>query len=288
MIIVELKGGIGNQLFQYATAKHLAIKNNSQLKVDTSRLNHASKLGDVHRGFALEALNLQAELARAEEIKQLKQPYGIFSLSQRLFKTKILRQFFIDFVPSILSAKGNLFLDGYYQSPLYFNEIRSTLLAEFTWKNDPTPVTLRYIDQITNSNSVSIHVRREDYAKDPRVLAEFGLCSLQYYTKAIDHINKHLDNPTYFIFSDDIEWVKENLPLNDNWVIVDDKAVTDIDELLLMSKCKHNIVANSSFSWWGAWLNQNPDKLVIAPTPWFNKHKYDKNLIPGTWIQLPK
>jgi hypothetical protein len=141
---------------------------------------------------------------------------------------------------------------------------------------------------ITNTNSVSIHIRRGDYVQNHRVLRENGICSLSYYKRAVAELEKTQKDIFYFIFSDDINWVKKNISLGRDTVFVSDTTLTDSEELVIMSKCKHNIIANSSFSWWAAWINQNPNKICVAPKPWFNTAKYDSNLIPKSWIQLPK
>lgn len=288
MIIVNLKGGTGNQLFQYALARHLALKNNDTLKLDIDGLARANITGDIYRPFALKAFNIVEEVASPDEVQQLKYPYGIISKAWRWFRFKILRKTNIFFDAQVLTWIGDIYLDGYWQSPLYFEEIRNILLQELTLAEPLSQAAAMYAKQIKDSHSVSLHVRRGDYINNPRVQKEFGLCTGDYYEKAIAHITAHVTNPTYFVFSDDIKWVRNNLLLGEQVVYVKDQNLTDTEELFLMSLCKHNIIANSSFSWWGAWLNQNNAKIVIAPTPWFNEQPCDKNLIPDSWIQLPK
>lgn len=288
MIIVNLKGGTGNQLFQYALARHLALKNNDTLKLDIDGLARANITGDIYRPFALKAFNIVKEVASPDEVQQLKYPYGIISKAWRWFRFKILRRTNIFFDAQVLTWIGDIYLDGYWQSPLYFEEIRNILLQELTLAEPLSQAAAMYAKQIKASNAVSLHVRRGDYIKNPRVQKEFGICTEAYYEKAITHITAQVTNPTYFVFSDDIKWVRNNLLLGEQVVYVKDQNLTDTEELFLMSLCKHNIIANSSFSWWGAWLNQNNAKIVIAPTPWFNEQPCDKNLIPNSWTQLQK
>jgi len=288
MIVINLKGGIGNQMFQYALGRKLALKNNDELKLETAGLARANEVGDIYRPFSLEAFNIDKNIASAEEVQKLKYPYGIFSKGWRYFSFKVLRRKYTLFDPAVLKWKGDLFLDGYWQSPRYFEDIRDTLLTEFSLHSPLSPTVEKYRKQIEAGTSVSVHIRREDYVKNPRVLQEFGICEASYYNKAIEHIGSTVNNPNFFVFSDDIEWVKENLPLPTSTVFVQDKNLRDVEELSLMSMCQHNIIANSSFSWWGAWLNKNNDKIVTAPTPWFNNGSYDKDLIPKTWIQIQK
>src|SRR3989344_2522071 len=288
MVIVNLKGGLGNQMFQYALGRHLAEKNNAVLKLDTTSLSKAEEIGNIYRPFDLDAFNIKNEQATPEEIRALQYPYGLISKFINNFKLKILRRTFVEFDEKILELKDNTYLDGYWQSPKYFEAIRNILIAEFTLKSPLSPSSQALQAKILESTSVALHVRHGDYVTNKRVFNENGICSVDYYKQAIDIISSKVTNPTFFVFSDDIAWVKANLPLPTETVFVSGETISAPEELYLMSVCQHNIIANSSFSWWGAWLNQNGDKTVIAPTPWFDTITYDKNLIPDSWIQLPK
>lgn len=289
MIIVNLKGGLGNQMFQYALGRTLALKNNDVLKLDTESLSQAKELGNIYRPFDLEVFTIEKNIASPEEIALLKYPHGVFSKLTDQFKRKVLRQSNVVFNKKVTTLTGDQYLDGYWQSPRYFESIRPTLLADFTLREALSSSGQARQEQIKNTNSVSIHVRRGDYIQNPRVLRENGICSVSYYTGAIALIEETQKEVTYFIFSDDIAWVKENLPLSNAMVVyVEDKTLTAPQELYLMSQCKHNIIANSSFSWWAAWLNQNERKVIVAPTPWFDTVTFDKNLIPASWTQLAK
>lgn len=288
MIIVNLKGGIGNQMFQYALGKKLALKNNDTLKLAIDTLQKARSVGDMHRPYSLDAFSISAEIATASEVRTIKYPYGIISMWVRFINARILKKTNIGFIPEVLNWRGDLFLDGYWQSPSYFTDIRDTLLTEFTLETPVSDVMSSYKQQIESSTSVSIHIRRGDYVENPRVRKEFGICEPAYYKAAIVHVTEKLTAPTFFIFSDDIQWVKENLSLPESTVFVQDSDLKAVEELTLMAMCKHNIIANSTFSWWGAWLNANKNKIVVCPTPWFENNSSDLNLIPKIWIQLPK
>lgn len=288
MIIVNLKGGIGNQMFQYAFGRKLALKNNDVLKLETGGLARANDVGDIYRPFSLDAFQIEKNIATPAEVQKIKYPYGVISKGWRWFAFKILKRTHTIFEPEVLDWTGDIFLDGYWQSPRYFDDIRDTLLAEFQLNTPLSAPVEKYKTQITASDSVSIHIRRGDYVKNPQVQKEFGICSAEYYQTALAHIKNQVADPTCFVFSDDIEWVKANLPLPASAVFVQDPDLRDVEELALMSMCKHNIIANSTFSWWGAWLNANPSKVVVAPTPWFNNSKFDPNLLPDSWTQLPK
>ena len=288
MIIVNLKGGTGNQMFQYACGRALSLKNKDVLKLDTAGLDRANVVGDIYRPLALDAFNIIKEVASNEEIKKLKYPYSLISKGLRYLSFKLSKDKNTLFNPKVLAWAGDIYLDGYWQSPRYFDDIREVLLKELTLAAPLSPKAEEFAKRITGSQAVSLHVRRGDYAKNPKVLRDFGICSTKYYKQAMAQVTEKVSSPTYFVFSDDIDWVKQNLPVGENAVYVKGEGITDVEELVLMSLCQHNIIANSSFSWWGAWLNQNKDKTVIAPTPWFDTITYDTNLIPDTWIQLPK
>ncbi len=288
MIIVNLKGGIGNQLFQYALGRHLALKNNTELKLDISGLDKANKVGDIYRPFDLDSFSIKATIANNDEVSKLKYPYGLLSKAWRWFSFKILKEKNLVFDPKVLKWSDNLYLDGYWQSPKYFDDIRETLLSELVFNRILSTSAQDYLKQIETNNSIALHVRRGDYVKNPTVLKEFGICSNDYYTKAVKYISENVTHPIFFVFSDDIEWVKENIHLPESTIYVKGPNMTAIEDLVLMSKCQHNIIANSSFSWWSAWLNNHSNKIVIAPTPWFDTIEYDKDLIPKSWIQIQK
>ncbi len=289
MIIVNLKGGLGNQMFQYALGRALTLKNKDFLKLDIQSLSKAKKLGNIFRPFDLEAFAIYKDIATPAESASLRYPYGFFSKILGALNRKICRPNTVAFNKKVFTLTGNQYLDGYWQSPLYFNSIRETLLSDFTLRDSLSESGQALLAKIKSTTSVSLHVRRGDYAMNPRVLRENGVCSVGYYEKAVREIEKTHKDVTYYVFSDDINWVKSNILLPDKTVVfVEDVTLTTPQELYLMSQCRHNIIANSSFSWWAAWLNQHEDKVVIAPTPWFNTIIYDKNLIPESWIQLPK
>lgn len=288
MIIVNLKGGLGNQMFQYALGRALAIKNADDLKLDVSGLDRANDVGDIYRPFALSAFSIQAAIADQTEIQKHKYPWGLVSKLLRRFAFKVLRRTHIGWEPEILTKTGDVYLDGYWQSPKYFEDIRGVILEDFTLVHPFSPDAQRVADQMSSTTSVSIHIRRGDYTT-AQTSAVHGLCSLAYYRRSIEKILQHEKNPVWFVFSDDIEWVKQNLPLEGQVVYVSGGPLSDAEEMTLMSCCKHNIIANSSFSWWGAWLNRNPEKIVIAPTPWFNTVKdFHKDLIPQSWHTIPR
>ncbi|MBL7932745.1 MAG: alpha-1,2-fucosyltransferase [Bacteroidia bacterium] len=290
MVIVKLMGGLGNQLFQYATAKALAERHKTELRLDLSFLQTDPKGQHTHRHFELDAFRIRAAIALNSEVQKFTNP-GLFqkALSKLSLSTKkrIVENGF-EYKPESRSWPGNCYLDGFWQSEKYFFQIRKTLLSDLELKKSLSEASRNLAEQIDNVMSVSLHIRRGDYIHLKSANTFHGVLPLSYYYDAITVLNAKLKKYTVFVFSDDLEWVKSNLKINAPVVYVDyqdeNKTATD---LVLMSMCKHNIIANSSFSWWGAWLNKNENKLVVAPNPWFrNTSVNTKDLIPGTWTQI--
>ena len=175
---------------------------------------------------------------------------------------------------------------GYWQSERYFGSYEKQIRSDFRFIESLDKKNKNILNVINKSNSVSIHARRGDYELNKKIKEYHGLLSVAYYKKAIEIINKIIINPTYFVFSDDPEWVKNSLKINNATYIDWNKGLRSHIDMQLMSNCKHNIIANSSFSWWGAWLNNNPNKIVVAPKKWFKNSKAQKgseDLIPKTW-----
>jgi hypothetical protein len=300
MIIVRLEGGLGNQMFQYATAKHLSLIQHTDLKVDLSAFDKTIyKENATWRGFQLDVFNLNVGIATAEDMKSVKNaaPDLFEKLQYRLLRIKSIpyyrRNEVYESTPfrfdrNILKAGKNTHLTGYWQSPHYFDAIIKNLLTDFTLREKPDLSTYPFIDQIQDQNSVSIHIRRGDYVSNPEYLKIHGLCSVEYYRAAIDYICSKVSNPVFYFFSDDMEWVKKSLKTEYPTVYVSGTPEgKDHYELHLMSLCKYNIIANSSFSWWGAWLNTNAEKIVIAPKQWISDAGIDTNdLIPANWVRI--
>lgn len=258
MIITRLMGGLGNQMFQYAYARHLSIKLNIPFFIETSFYDNQQGNG-VIREFELHKF---ANTTR-NNYEQID--------NQGLF-LQINEGINVDIVSNIY----NYILNGYWQSENYFKESESLIKDDFA----PTEKQLaKIIRPELDTNTISLHVRRTDFANTN---GNHPIQEISYYKNAIAEIG---DYDNLLIFSDDIEWCKENFTF-DNMIFVEGQD--DVEDLWLMSLCKNNIIANSSFSWWGAWLNNNPNKKVIAPNKWF----CDENninaleIIPKNWIKI--
>lgn len=291
MVISNILGGLGNQMFQYAIGKAIAQRNNQLLKLDTTEFNNYEL-----RNYELGCFKINADIASKKEIDSYKnQSFSwVNKLSQKLIRRDILansnviQEKHYHFDPKMIDSKGNVYLFGYWQSEKYFLDIKDTILKEFSFKNPLSESAKQYEQNILSHNAVSLHIRRGDYVNNTVTNNYHGTCTLDYYKKAANIILQNNSDAIFYIFSDDLAWAKENLSFIDTktFVELDDNA-PDHEEMLLMSQCKHNIIANSSFSWWGAWLNQNPEKIVIAPKQWFNDQSIDtSDLIPQSWIRL--
>jgi hypothetical protein len=291
MIIVNIIGGLGNQMFQYAVGKALAERNKQPLKLDITEFQNCNL-----RKYELTCFNIQAQIASKEEIYSYKYaPFNrVNKLSRKLFKRDILKnthylqEKHYHFDSDILNSKGNVYLLGYWQSEKYFTDVKEIILKDFTFKQPLSSSAQKYEQNILSHNAVSIHIRRGDYVNNSATNSYHGTCSLNYYTKAIEIILNNTPESKFYIFSDDLTWAKANLNFIHEPIFVELGADSpDYEEMYLMSQCKHNIIANSSFSWWAAWLNQNPNKIVISPKKWFADTSINTDdLIPSTWINV--
>ncbi|MDX2256952.1 MAG: alpha-1,2-fucosyltransferase [Pseudanabaenaceae cyanobacterium bins.39] len=293
MIIVKLIGGLGNQMFQYATARYLAEKHSTILKLDISGF----ELYKLHR-YSLHCFHVWEYLVNKTEIEDIVyssntlKKIGIKSLAKLGFNNiksnRVITESQFNFDPHILNLPNNILLDGYWQTEKYFVDIADILRREFVVKYQQDYLSRQFADLIQSTQAVSLHVRRADYIQNALTNQIHGTCDRDYYDHAVQYISERVINPHFFIFSDEPQWAKENLKYDFPITIVDcNDASRNYEDLRLMSMCKHNIIANSSFSWWGAWLNPNPHKLVIAPQRWFNDSKINtQDLIPNQWIKI--
>lgn len=293
MIIVRLKGGLGNQMFQYAAARRLAHHHNTELKLDLSFLEGDQK-GCTRRSFELCHFCIQAEIATSFEIAQLTESgkqllknivarfYQVSALAQ--YNSNVYFEPHFHFDPTILNMPDNTLMDGYWQSELYFIDIADIIHHEFRFSSDMKGENQAVAEEILGVNAVSLHVRRGDYVQAARISARHNICDLDYYLRAEEFVMQHVKSPVFYVFSDDPEWVKDNLALNSLARYVNHNNTKGYEDLRLMSLCKHHIIANSSFSWWGAWLSTNSNKLVVAPTRWFSDTTTNtSDLIPRSW-----
>jgi hypothetical protein len=288
MFYVTLMGGLGNQLFQYAFGRALSLRSGLELRLSLAFLNdRAPRKGYTPRRYELDAFSIAAPTTE-REAGALFRPGVLHRIEKRLRPGTRISPRGLGFDPLLLEAVDGAIYEGYFQSERYFADCRPILLHELSPRRPLSPDSEDIARRIDETESVAVHVRRGDYVSNPAVNAAFGLCGLEYYREALDAMAGRLARPVFFFFSDDMEWVKNNLSTNAECHYVDhNRREAAWEDLVLMSRCRNNIVANSTFSWWGAWLNDHPDRMVIAPDPWFASGDVGDNIIPSGWKRLP-
>lgn len=288
MISAKVSGGLGNQMFQYAIGRNLSEKNKTGLKLDiTALLNSLPKKNFTFREFGLDAfqvkykLNICSLLALATGFKNI---FFIINKVGLIFRNKIrliiVERGQFNFEEKVLNLKGGEYLDGYWQNEKYFSEISDIIRQEFLLKNELNLWASDWQKRINSVNSVAIHFRRGDYVH----LGLSEICGLDYYQRAIELIKSKIENPEFFIFSDDPKWASDNFSGDNIHIVSSIENKSAAIEMYLMSACAHQIIANSSFSWWGAWLNKNINKIVIAPSKW--TIGIENSPVLTTWIKV--
>lgn len=293
VVVARLIGGLGNQMFQYAAGRAIAEKYGVPLLLDVSGFQNYELRRYELDGFAISSsIASEEQLAAFPPVPNKK---GLWAaLQKRLIGTlsrSILREARYTYDSRIETVQPPVLLDGYWQSERYFAQIATILRREFTIKAGLlNPANIEMLGEIEKAGgqAVSLHVRRGDYVSNPQTAQYHGICTADYYLVAAARIAQHVENPHFFVFSDDPAWVQANLKLLHMTTLV---QVNDADngllDMALMRACRHHIIANSSFSWWGAWLNDSPDKIVIGPARWFAQAGNDtRDLIPSAWIRL--
>jgi hypothetical protein len=283
---------MGNQMFQYAAGRALALKKRNNFRLDVSDFARYP----LHNGFELRRIfNIPEEDATESEVRKILEwqyPKILRTATKRSWMKPFRATGFIvephfEYWRGIENTPDDCYLLGYWQSDKYFAEAASEISQAFTFRLPLGERNGQLTERIQASNSVSLHVRRGDYVSDPRTSQVNGACSMDYYEAAVGYVAQRVPEPHFFIFSDDIAWVRENLRVGHLCTYVDNNKGSDsYNDMRLMSFCRHNIVANSSFSWWGAWLNRSGDKIVIAPQRWFANGGNIKDLIPQSWVRL--
>lgn len=285
MIIIKVYGGLGNQMFQYALGLSLSQKHHHPFTIDYSYLKEANQSG---RDFRLFSFKIQADEATPTEILRYTNTMQkvIDKLRASNRKKRVVEKTFT-FDPTVLEKKEGYF-DGHWQSAKYFESVEGLVRKEFTLKQPLGEKASVFASHIVSlPNAVSVHIRRGDYVSIGKVAAVHGTTPISYYEKALRAILEKFPDAHFFISSDDIEWAKKHFPQHHSVTFVSSPDIPDYEEMALMILCKHNIIANSTFSWWGAWLNTHKEKVVIAPKRWFlDESKDTRDLIPSSWIRL--
>jgi hypothetical protein len=297
MIIVQLSGGLGNQMFQYAAGRSLSLKHHTGLRLDLSFLLDRTPRKDfVFRDYDLGIFKIDPKIASKNEehnfgLKARKIKRMLYTLRQNLNHNLpvYVRESQYGFDSKFFSIPPHAYLEGYWQSEDYFKEIEETIRKDFTFKEPLDEKGSEMARIIFSVNSICMFVRRGDYVSLKNTTMHHGLCEKEYYAQSFQLISQNIANPEVFVFSDDLEWCRSNFKFNVPTYFVDNtySGYKFGQHVQLMKLCRHFIISNSSFGWWGAWLNPDPNKIVIAPKQWYKDSQMDtSHLIPKNWIRL--
>jgi Glycosyl transferase family 11 len=297
MIFVKLMGGLGNQMFQYAAARRLSLHRGTEVAFDLSYYDCCPE-GDTPRTYELSRFAITAQIASSLEIAEIS---GVCRHKLQLLLVKIrsllglgrfprncYHESISGFDSQVLELPDNIYLHGYWHSANYFKDVESVIRSELTVNSEPTGRNKELLPEIASKQSVAIHFRRGDYVSNAKTAAYHGQLDSTYYSRALDIIVERIDSPHFYVFSDEPDWVKNNVTFRFPVTFIEHNSSGQaFEDMRLFSYCRHAIIANSSFSWWGAWLMQNSDKLVISPSRWFAKSVPEPNdLIPAGWIRI--
>jgi hypothetical protein len=293
VILVKLRGGLSNQMFQYAAARRLAAIHDTQVRIDTSwygkssdatprryELNHLRPTGRIASHWE----TIGTEGVRNTPYREL--PVALYRKARPRYRFIAERHFHFD--PTVLQLPDSVCLFGYWQSEKYFADVANAIRDEFTFATPPSHQNEGLISRMAATNSVAIHVRRADYASDHHLASIHGQCGPEYYSRAMMWIADRTTDPQFFVFGDDLDWAADHLPSGANLTFVDNnRGSASYEDLRLMSLTRHNIIANSTFSWWAAWLNQSEGQIVCAPKVWMLDPQFDcRDVLPDGWITL--
>lgn len=289
-------------MFQYAAARRLALYHRTSLKLDLAFFQYRDVPHLTPRSYALTPFNIRAGIATPREITRIT-GVGQHSFSRLCFRLERKLQLpslgeifsepgFAPFQPEIFKTRKNVYLQGSWQSAKYFADIAEIIRQDFTLNSDLSAASRQVAYQIEQTEAVSIHIRRGDYISDPVLSKVHNVCTLDYYVRCVRNMTERIKDAHFFIFSDEPRWVAENLKLDCPTTLVQNHT-PEHEDMRLMSMCRHHIIANSSFSWWGAWLNPNPNKIVLAPLRWFNSLQNNdprsldtRDLLPAAWVRI--
>lgn len=273
---------MGNQMLQYALGRHLSIKNNSPLWLDLSWYNNYRK-SQFYREFRIDCFQTNYKRVNLNNILWRLRFTDHFKTINPFKLKNVVEKEYAHFDEKILEAGDDILLEGFFPSYKYFEGIREVLIKDFTPIEQMNTANAAYLQKIKSTNSVSVHFRRGDYA----LTGHHGMLDKAYYEAAIKHIAIKTGGLQLFIFSDEPEWVCQNMQFEHPFEVISiNKDQHNYFDMELMKHCKHNIIANSSFSWWGAWLNETTEKIVVAPEKWLNVDINRMENIPPEWILL--
>ncbi len=304
MIITRLTGGLGNQMFQYAAGLALAEARRTVLKLDVSWFREYAEY-ESHNRYALSCFNVTEQFADEEEVARAR---GLALTAAERWSVAVARalRFYryahrhgpaanfhrpptFAFYPEFFAQPDGTCLDGMFQSEKFFAPVSDLLRLHFSFRYPPQPEVEAVAARIRSGPSAAVHFRRGDYTRNPQFAAEIGVLGPGYYAQAVRALRAKSPAAKLYIFSDDIEAVAQEFrPEGPHEFVRCVRPWHAFDKIRLMSLCDHLAIANSTFSWWAAWLNPAPDKLVLAPDPWFARSPHDsRDLVPAGWTRLP-
>lgn len=268
-------------MFQYAAGRALALRTGAPLLLDIA--GYEPKQAAM---FGLNGLQIQAGTAGPEELKTFEQGFAGKVLNRLLpvSMRRIYKEPHFHYDPAFTRVRPPLYMKGYWQSWKYFNSVADQVRSDFRFTQAFSPAILEKAAMLENTESVAIHFRRGDYTQQEAVQYH-GICGPEYYNKAVQQLPAGLQ---YYIFTNDPAWVRENMPAGISAEILSGSlSHTQYEDLFLMSRCRHQVIANSSYSWWAAWLNRYENKRVIAPKQWFNEANLStRDLFPQNWLTV--
>ncbi len=282
MVISRITSGLGNQLFQYACGRAVSLRHGVELKLDVQNFKDYK-----NRRYALDAFAIHATEATPDEVQAMLKTNTLWHrLTTPRARRRVLREQGMGFDEAVLRAGPDVYLSGYWQSPRYFQDVEPQLRGELTWRLPPPPESSRVLEKIGATTAVAVHVRRGDYVSNPEYAKRFGALPLVYYERALTHLGERFANLHAFVFSDEPDWIKANFPKKWPLTVVEGNAAPE--DLRLMAACRCHVIANSTFSWWGAWLAPFADKIVLAPERFFYDPALpDRELVPDNWTRIP-
>lgn len=284
-VAVHIYGGLGNQMFQYACGRALALRNGADFQIDDR--DFSAGPGQL---FGLHHFNIVRQSGTGGRLPPRKTQRVRYLTWRYLgLAPKFTREKGAAFDPNIVSLKGDVWLHGYWQSERYFEDFCDRIRDELTIVTSPDERNRQVLREIQNRQAVSVHVRRGDYVSNPKAHAYHGLCSPEYYRQAARHVAGNLaSDPVFYIFSDEPDWARGHLDLPfETRVLGHNDSEHNYEDMRLMAACRHHIIANSSFSWWGAWLNPSPEKIVVAPARWVaDASNENPHITPKSWLRI--
>mgnify|MGYP002778031754 CR=1 FL=1 len=281
MVISRITSGLGNQLFQYACGRAVSLRHGVPLKLDLQNFREFQA-----RRYGLDAFNIRAEEATPDEVRKVLQTDTLWHrLTTPRARRRVLREQGFAFDETVLRAGPDVYLSGYWQSVKYFADAEAQLRRELTWWMPPLAETLRFLQKMDETAAVAVHVRRGDYVSNPGYARRFGALPPAYYERALGYLAERISTLHAFVFSDEPAWVKIHFPKTVPLTIVEGNPAAE--DLRLMAACRYHVIANSTFSWWGAWLAPFADKTVLAPERFFNDPTLpDRDLVPREWVRI--